>query len=145
MKSRTRARIVALQVLFELDLTQHPLGEVLEERSLDLNLDESQFEFASLLIAGVRENVTKLDQLISEQAPEWPLDQVAVVDRNILRIALWEVAFYQKTPLKVGINEAVELAKLFGTDSSPRFVNGVLGSLAVNLDDIIQSNENVGE
>jgi len=145
MKSRTRARIVALQVLFELDLTDHPLGEVLDERSLDQNLDENQFEFARLLITGVRENTPILDELISEHAPEWPLDQVAVVDRNILRMALWEVAFYQKTPLKVGINEAVELAKLFGTDSSPRFINGVLGSLAVNLDNIIQSNKNNGE
>mgnify|MGYP001343536527 CR=1 FL=1 len=145
MKSRTRARIVALQVLFELDLTDHPLGEVLDERSLDQNLDENQFEFARLLITGVRENTPILDKLISEHAPEWPLDQVAVVDRNILRMALWEVAFYQKTPLKVGINEAVELAKLFGTDSSPRFINGVLGSLAVNLDNIIQSNKNNGE
>ena len=145
MKSRTRARIVALQVLFELDLTDHPLGEVLDERSLDQNLDENQFEFARLLITGVRENTPILDKLISEHAPEWPLDQVAVVDRNILRMALWEVAFYQKTPLKVGINEAVELAKLFGTDSSPRFINGVLGSLAVNLDNIIQSNTNNGE
>lgn len=145
MKSRTRARIVALQVLFELDLTNHSLGEVLDERSLDQNLDENQFEFARLLITGVRENTPILDKLISEHAPEWPLDQVAVVDRNILRMALWEVAFYQKTPLKVGINEAVELAKLFGTDSSPRFINGVLGSLAVNVDNIIQSNKNNGE
>ncbi len=145
MKSRTRARIVALQVLFEMDMTDHPLGEVLEERSIDLKLDEIQFEFARGLIAGVRENTLTLDRLISEHAPEWPLDQVAVVDRNILRMALWEVAFYQKTPLKVGINEAVELAKMFGTDSSPRFVNGVLGSLAANLDKIIQLNKNDGE
>ncbi|MDY0125763.1 MAG: transcription antitermination factor NusB [Anaerolineaceae bacterium] len=139
MKSRTRARIVALQVLFELDLTDHLLGEVLDERSIDQNLDESQFQFARSLISGVRDNTSKLDTLISEHAPEWPLDQVAVVDRNILRMALWEVAFYKKTPLKVGINEAVELAKMFGTDSSPRFINGVLGSLAENLTTIIQS------
>jgi N utilization substance protein B len=145
MKSRTRARIVALQVLFELDLTDHLLGEVLDERSLDEKLDENQFDFARLLISGVRENTIILDELISEHAPEWPLDQVAVVDRNILRMALWEVAFYQKTPLKVGINEAVELAKMFGTDSSPRFINGVLGSLAANLDNIIRSNKYNGE
>ncbi len=145
MKSRTRARIVALQVLFELDMTNHLLGEVLDERSIDQNLDESQFEFARLLISGVRENTLRLDTLISEHAPEWPLDQVAVVDRNILRMALWEVAFFQKTPLKVGINEAVELAKMFGTDSSPRFINGVLGSLAANLASIIESAKRDGE
>ena len=145
MKSRTRARIVALQVLFELDMTNHLLGEVLDERSIDQNLDESQFEFARLLISGVQENTLRLDTLISEHAPEWPLDQVAVVDRNILRMALWEVAFFQKTPLKVGINEAVELAKMFGTDSSPRFINGVLGSLAANLASIIESAKRDGE
>ena len=145
MKSRTRARIVALQVLFELDMTDHLLGEVLDERSLDQKLDEGQYEFARLLISGVRESTETLDKLISEHAPEWPLDQVAIVDRNILRMALWEVAFYQKTPLKVGINEAVELGKMFGTDSSPRFINGVLGSLAANLDVIIQSNKSDGE
>ena len=145
MKLRTRARVVALQVLFELDLTNHLLGEVLDERSLDQELDESQYEFARALISGVRENAQTLDKLISEHAPEWPLDQVAVVDRNILRMALWEVAFYQKTPLKVGINEAVELAKMFGTDSSPRFINGVLGSLAANLDSIKKSNQIDGE
>ena len=81
----------------------------------------------------------RLDRLIAQHAPEWPLDQVAIIDRNILRIALWEIAIYRKTPLKVGINEAVELAKTFGTDSSPRFINGVLGSLVANLDALKQA------
>ncbi len=76
-----------------------------------------------------------LDGLIAKHAPEWPLDQVATIDRNIIRISLWEFAVYQKTPIKVAINEAVELAKVFGSDSTPRFVNGVLGSLAAHLDE----------
>jgi len=101
---------------------------------MENDLEENQYEFAMALVRGVRENSQKLDELITAHAPEWPLDQVAVVDRNILRMALWELAIYKKTPLKVGINEAVELAKSFGTDSSPRFVNGVLGSLAGILD-----------
>ena len=126
MKSRTRARVAADQALYELDLTDHLIGEILEARSLEHDLDANQLEFARVLITGVRQNTQRLDELISEHAPEWPLDQVAVVDRNILRIALWEVAFYQLTPLKVVIYEAVELAKMFGTDSSPRLVNGVL-------------------
>lgn len=136
MKSRTKARVAALQALFELDLTDHPLGEVLEARSIDNELNEGQRDFALELIRGVRENANVLDELISVHAPEWPMDQIAVIDRNILRLALWEVAFYGKTPLKVGINEAVELGKLFGTDSSPRFINGVLGSLADKIDEI---------
>jgi N utilization substance protein B len=80
-----------------------------------------------------------LDQFIAEHAPEWPLEQVAIVDRNILRIALWEFAVYGKTPIKVVINEAVELAKVYGSDSTPRFVNGVLGSLANRQNEIQQS------
>ncbi len=136
MKSRTKARVAALQALFELDLTNHPLGEVLEARSIDNDLNEGQRDFALELIRGVRDNANVLDELISVHAPEWPMDQIAVIDRNILRLALWEVAFYEKTPLKVGINEAVELGKLFGTDSSPRFINGVLGSLADKIDEI---------
>lgn len=140
MKLRTRARLVALQALYEIDLTEHPLGTVLDNRSVEQDLDNSQLEFARELICGVRDNAALLDELISKYAPEWPMDQLAVIDRNILRMALWEVAFYKKTPLKVGINEAVELAKMFGTDSSPRFVNGVLGSLVENLENI-QMNE----
>ena len=139
MKSRTEARICALQSLYELDLTDHLLGEVVADRIDSMGLDESQYEFARMLTAGVREFAEKLDLLIAEHAPEWPLDQVAVIDRNILRLALWEVAVYRKTPLKVGITEAVELAKAFGTDSSPRFINGVLGSLADNIETIKQT------
>jgi N utilization substance protein B len=139
MKSRTEARICALQSLYELDLTDHLLGEVVADRIDSMGLDDAQYEFARMLTAGVREFAERLDSLIAEHAPEWPLDQVAVIDRNILRLALWEVAVYQKTPLKVGINEAVELAKAFGTDSSPRFVNGVLGSLADNIETIKQT------
>ena len=141
MKSRTKARCVALQSLYELDLTDHQLGDVLLERSNDFSLSPGEYDFAQIVTKGVLDNSMQIDQLISEHAPEWPLDQVAVIDRNILRIALWEVAFYRKTPLKVGINEAVELAKLFGTDSSPRFINGVLGSLAENINKIMNAIE----
>ncbi|HPS32976.1 MAG TPA: transcription antitermination factor NusB [Anaerolineaceae bacterium] len=139
MKSRTKARVAALQTLYEVDLTDHLLGSVLADRGIDNDLDEAQYEFARLIAQGVFENRERLDQLIAAHAPEWPLDQVAVIDRNILRIALWELAFYRKTPLKVGINEAVELAKSFGTDSSPRFINGVLGSLVENIDALLKS------
>lgn len=136
---KTKARMAALQALYELDLADHPLGEILQARSEDLALDEMQYKFAQRLAEGVRKTWTQLDELISRHAPEWPLDQVAVIDRNILRLALWEIAFYRETPLKVVINEAVELAKLYGTDSSPRFVNGVLGSLVESLEKIKQS------
>ena len=86
--------------------------------------------FFRLIVLGVLPLRSKLDHFIAEHAPDWPLDQVAVIDRNIIRIALWEFAVADNIPLKVAINEAVELAKTYGSDSAPRFVNGVLGSLA---------------
>lgn len=129
MKSRTKARGVALQVLYEFDLTGHPLGDALEARLGEENLEEQLAKFSSQIINGVIPLINQLDEVISEHAQEWPLDQVAVIDRNILRIALWEFAIEKCTPLKVAINEAIELAKVYGSDSSPRFINGVLGSL----------------
>ncbi len=139
MKSRTKARYTALQTLYEVDMTDHPLGTVLQERAKENELEAAEYDFAQEIALGVNENKDRLDRLIAQHAPEWPLDQVAIIDRNILRIALWEIAIYRKTPLKVGINEAVELAKTFGTDSSPRFINGVLGSLVANLDALKQA------
>jgi transcription antitermination protein NusB len=139
MKSRTRARCVALQALYEIDLTGHPPGQVLQERANAESLDDKMAEFARKIVFGVWPNTEELDQFIAEHAPEWPLDQVAFVDRNILRIALWEFAVDGKTPVKVAINEAVELAKRFGSDSTPRFVNGVLGSLATRHNEIRQA------
>ena len=82
------------------------------------------------MVEGVLEFSQPMDNLIAQNAPEWPVEQLAVLDRTILRMALWELAAHQETPLKVAINEAVELAKRYGSDSSPRFINGVLGTLA---------------
>jgi len=130
MKLRTKARSVALQVLYEVDLTGHPPLEALNQRLMDELLDDKLSEFSRKIVFGVLPLASKLDHLIARHAPEWPMDQVAVIDRNILRIALWEFAVEKCTPVKVAINEAVELAKIFGSDSTPRFVNGVLGSLA---------------
>jgi N utilization substance protein B len=139
MKPRTRARSVALQALYEIDLTGHATGEVLQERLVDTPLEDTLFQFAQQIVLGILPITDQLDTLIGNYAPEWPMDQVAAIDRNILRIAIWEIAVDQQTPLKVAINEAVELAKLYGSDSTPRFVNGVLGSLALHQNEIIQN------
>lgn len=138
MKSRTKARGIALQALFEIDMTNHLPGEVLEQRLLDTPLENDLQKFCTHIVLGVLAMAEPLDKYISQHAPEWPLDQVAIIDRNILRIALWEFAFQGDTPIKVAINEAIELAKLYGSDSSPRFVNGVLGSLAPRQNEIRQ-------
>ncbi|RPI22258.1 MAG: transcription antitermination factor NusB [Chloroflexota bacterium] len=136
MKPRTRARGVALQALYEIDIAGHPPGEVLEQRLEETPLDSKLVEFSRQIVFGVLPLVEKLDIFIAQHAPEWPLDQVATIDRNILRIALWEIAMSDQTPIKVAINEAVELAKMYGSDSTPRFVNGVLGSLATRQQEI---------
>lgn len=138
MKSRTRARSLALQVLYEVDVANHPPVEVLQSRLVDTPLSDELAEFARQIIFGVLPRIQELDLLIAKYAPEWPLDQVAVIDRNILRMAFWEFAVQRETPLKVAINEAVELAKQFGSESAPRFVNGVLGSLAEHKEEIQQ-------
>jgi len=138
MKPRTRARSIALQALYEIDLTGHPPELVMEERLSESPLEDNLGEFARKIVFGIQPIVHELDQVIARHAPEWPLDQVAIIDRNIMRIALWEIAVSNQTPLKVAINEAVELGKMYGSESTPRFVNGVLGSLALHYNDIIQ-------
>ena len=130
MRIRRRARIIAIQALYELDLTDHPAALVIQRRIEDEGLPSEGVPFVYKLVHGVLEHRQFLDGLIHRYAPEWPIEQMAPIDRNVLRMALFEFSVDGHTPVKVAINEAVELAKLFGSDSAPRFVNGVLGSLA---------------
>lgn len=129
---RHRVRIVVLQALFEADLTEHDPREVLRRHLEERILPDPAVEFSWQLLDGVLEHTSEIDGLIAEAAPNWPLDQMARIDVNILRIAAFELLFAQDAhiPAKAAINEAVELAKSFGSDSSRRFVNGVLGTLA---------------
>lgn len=143
MKSRTRARSVALQVLYEYDQSKHQVGYIFENRLEENPLDQNLVEFSQKIVSGVFPLIHDLDEQISKYAPEWPFDQVAIIDRNILRIALWEMVYDSETPIKVIINEAIELAKLFGSDATPRFVNGVLGSLVDNQNEIKQNLLNI--
>ena len=129
MKVRRRARVAALQALFEIDSVNHDPEMVLQRCLEEKSLPSFGSEFVRSLVSGVLEHKAHLDDLIQRNAPEWPVEQIAIIDRNILRIAVFEIAIDQGTPLKVAINEAVELAKLFGSDSSPRFINGALGAL----------------
>ena len=137
--SRRQARIIALQTLYEIDSTSHPVAEVLE-RNLDdpvseragviESLDEEGQAFAGALVEGVLANRDELDSIIVDSAPNWPIEQMSRIDKGILRLAIFEILFDNKVPLKVAINEAVELGKRFGSDSSSRFINGVLGTVA---------------
>ncbi|MCU0497163.1 MAG: transcription antitermination factor NusB [Anaerolineae bacterium] len=129
---RSLSRRAALQALYEIDSAQHPVGIVLQNvlNAQDPTLSTSAVEYTHGLVVGVHEHAATLDEIIRQYASEFPLSQVAIVDRNILRIAIYEFALKRLTPVGVAIDEAVELAKLFGAEGAARFVNGVLGSLA---------------
>ena len=136
MKQRTRARGIALQALYELDMTEHGIGTVLQYHFSITKLEDKLQDFAIAIVQGIAPIRELLDRHIAIHAPEWPIDQVSIIDRNLIRIALWEFAVKNETPIKVAINEAIELAKIYGSDSSPRFINGVLGSLAAQEHEI---------
>lgn len=129
IKQRQQARVVALQALYEIDSVHHQPGRVLDERLADSALPPAGATFLRWLVSGVVRHLAEIDRLIEQFAPEWPVDQLAIIDRNVLRLAFFEIGSKESdAPHRVVINEAVELAKTFGSDSSPRFINGVLGS-----------------
>lgn len=131
---RRRARIAALQALYEADTTGHDVDTILERLLEETPLAEETAAFARELVLGAIEQREYIDGVIRKVAPAWPLEQMAPVDRNILRLAILEILLNSRTPMRAAINEAVELAKSFGSDNSARFVNGVLGSVATMRD-----------
>jgi N utilization substance protein B len=142
MKQRRAARCLALEILYENDIADHSpmvvlsrrLGGDMSEDDVLRTMEPDTIAFTRQLLAGVEQYQTRIDTLIGRFAPEWPLDQIAAIDRNILRLACYEILVTSETPIKVAINEAVEMAKTYGADNSPRFVNGVLGTLTDQLD-----------
>jgi N utilization substance protein B len=134
MANRHLARSVVLQTLFEWDSTRvsaEASKDILKRNIEEFAQDVNDTPFMQELLDGVLSKHNDLDLIIEKAAPEWPLDKIAVIDRNILRIGLYELLFADRThvPAKVAINEAIELAKTFGGESSGRFVNGVLGAV----------------
>lgn len=136
LDDRTQARGVALQILYEKDLSDHPLNLIVKDRLSQVDLSQELAEFAVRIVAGTYPNIAMIDSYLLKFAPEWPIDKIAVIDRNIIRMTVWEFAIAQITPIRVAINESVELAKYFGSDSSGRFVHGVLGKLSMHIDEI---------
>ena len=131
--TRRKARTIALQALYEVDSATHDAEETLERLTNEFPLPPEGAEFARVLVTGVLTNKERLDRIIQNHAPAWPVQQLTAIDRNILRIAIFEILLDNKVPTKVAINEAVDLAKTFGSDNSSRFVNGVLGSVSAQL------------
>ncbi|HMM41199.1 MAG TPA: transcription antitermination factor NusB [Thermomicrobiales bacterium] len=125
-----QARTLALQILFEGDLTDHAVADVTRRYTEDLSIPQLVRRYLERLVTGVAEHREAIDAEIAAAAPAFPVSQLPAVDRNILRVAIYELRHEPDVPLKAAINEAVELAKAFGGDNSSRFVNGVLGTIA---------------
>lgn len=138
MSNRHLARALALQSLYEWDFhgAKRPARELLDRNMEEFAPDLDEKEFARAMVDGVIENQTHIDGLITKFAPDWPLAKITTVDRNVLRIGTFELTYTHEIPSKVAINEAIELSKTFGGESSGKFVNGVLG--AVYRDQVAQ-------
>lgn len=132
---RRQARTLALQTLYETDQTEHPWQEVLERALEQDEADPQVASYLTVLVEGIFEHQRSIDREIELAAPAFPIGQLSPVDRNTLRIAIYELRYARDVPVKVAINEAVELAKRFGGESSGRFVNGVLGTVVDRLPD----------
>jgi N utilization substance protein B len=128
--ARRRARAIIFQALYEIDSSDHNAGDVINHLLKERGLSEENSTFVRQQVSGVIRNKKKLDESIKRFAPTWPVNQLTPVDRNILRLAIFEILIDNRIPISVSINEAVELAKKFGSDSSARFVNGVLSSVS---------------
>jgi len=134
MGSRHLSRSIAMQSLYEWDFMgkgPEPLEKILERNIQEFGPGLENTDFIKQLACGVKENIDKIDKIIEKAAPEWPIKQINIVDRNVLRIGLYELLYANKeeVPPKVAINEAIELAKMFGGESSGKFINGVLGTV----------------
>jgi N utilization substance protein B len=124
--------VVALQALYEAESVGHDPCSAVTRLAEETALPEKLAQFAIELVTGVIQHKQEIDATIRRYAPAWPVEQLALLDRNILRLAIFEILHDNSAPVKVAINEAVELAKAFGSDSSARFINGVLGSVVAD-------------
>jgi N utilization substance protein B len=127
---RHKARTIALQALYEVDAVARRPEAVAERLLEEAGLSEENNEFVRELVSGTIKHRKEIDRNIQKYAPAWPVEQIALIDRNILRLAIFEILFDNKVPVKVAVSEAVELAKTFGSDKSSKFVNGVLGTVS---------------
>ncbi|MFZ5898561.1 MAG: transcription antitermination factor NusB [Bacillota bacterium] len=130
--TRRRAREVALQALFQIDVGGAEEAEAIERTIQMLELEAADCSFVKEIVSGVRGHLAHLDGVIARQSKDWRLERIANVDRNILRMALYEILYRDDVPDNVAVNEAIELAKTFGSEESGRFVNGILGKVVEN-------------
>ncbi len=144
MANRHLARTIAMQTLFQWDF----LGKNTKDlpKFIDYNFKEfaptvKDKSFTEKIIDGVIKKIKKIDEHIVKYAPEWPIEQITTIDRNILRIGIYELVFDKDVPAKVAINEAIEIGKTFGGESSGKFINGVLGSIYKDMGEVIKTED----
>ncbi len=129
MGSRHRGREIALQVLYQVDVTSHPSEEALALFQRNFNFKEDSWEFAKDLVTGICGKKVEIDALIEKEAEHWKLSRMTVTDRNILRLSVYELKFRDDIPSRVTLNEAIELGKRYGTEESGAFINGILDKI----------------
>ncbi len=144
MSNRHLARTIAMQTLFCWDFNdkkEHDIQRLIEQNFRQFAPKFNDHGFVRSIIKGVMAKAVEIDKYITKYATEWPLDQITIVDRNILRIGVYELVFDKDIPAKVAINEAIEIAKTFGGESSGKFVNGVLGAIYKEVGPTIKKEE----
>lgn len=135
MSQRRKAREFALQILFQYDLADGNIGEIMESFWKDKKVNQKTISFCSKLVSGTIDKISEIDEKISLHSLNWKLERMSTVDRNVLRIATYELLFLKETPPPVVINEAIEVAKKFGTEDSAKFINGILDAIRRSLEE----------
>lgn len=127
--NRRQAREKSLQILYQFDVTKVNIQEIIDQRLEEETINENVRTFIANIIEGTVNNLDEIDNIIKQYAVDWTIERMPTVDRNILRIAIYEMNYTKGTPIKVILNEAIELAKTFGSDNSAKFINGILGKI----------------
>lgn len=142
MRQRTKSRVIVTHILYQKEISNLPIKTLIKNYSLANKYPDEVVSFARELLQGIEENISYLDTLINKYAQNWEVKRMAIIDRNILRLGIYEILFRDDIPPKVSINEAVELAKMFGDIDSPRFINGILDKVyKIELSKSILPNE----
>ena len=138
MSKRRKSREHTLKILYRRDITKEDINEIIKSYWKENNINSSITEFSEQLAKGTADNLEKIDDYIKKVSEHWAIDRMGVIDRNLLRMAVQELLFMEDIPLKVTIDEAIEIAKKFGTDDSANFVNGVLDKIKKDLEKTVE-------
>lgn len=131
--SRRLARELAFQIMFQIDMGKCEVEQSIKDRFAESTLGENELKFTRSLVEGTCSYLSEINSLISRYSHDWKIERISGIDRNLLRMAIYEMLHSEDVPAKIAINEAIELAKVFGSDESPKFINGILGAIIKDL------------